>query len=102
MKNIFELACAPQAVLLTETGPNRPSAGNTTVKTFVVAVTTVALVAPKYTMSFAGVALKLLPVIVTIAPLKAKFGDTLLTTGAAFTVVVVVAGVGLVQKFGSV
>jgi len=56
-------------------------AGTVTVKLVVVAAVTVAFALPKYTILFAGVASKFVPVIVTLAPTSALAGLKLVIVG---------------------
>ena len=58
-------------------------AGTTTVNEVAVAADTVAFTAPKYTMLFPGVALKPVPVIVTVLPMLPDAGAKELMTGWA-------------------
>ena len=72
-------------------GANVAPVGTVTVKLVVVAAVTVALVAPKNTILLAAVVLKLVPVIVTVAPTAALVGVKEVMVGGWACIAVVLA-----------
>lgn len=84
-------AVSAQPVFSTVTGLNVAPAGIVTVSDVAVAVDTVPITAPKYTMLFVIVVLKLDPVIITLAATVSTFGLTEEIVGAPPIVTTVVA-----------
>jgi hypothetical protein len=79
----MELACKPVAVFCTTIGVIEVApAGTVTVSEVVVPAVGVALIAPKYTALLAGVALKFVPVMVTVVPIVPEVGVKEVILGA--------------------
>ena len=71
---------------MTDIGPGVVPAGTVTLSEMGVADVTAALTAPKYTMSFAAVVLKFVPVIVTVVPIGPVVGVKKVITGGGTVV----------------
>jgi len=70
-----ELACKPVVLFCTTIGVTEVApAGTVMVSHFVLPAVGVALIAPKYTLLFAGVAWKFVPVMVTVVPITPDVG----------------------------